>query len=90
MRSQGEIDKQIVSLEALKEKVIPATAFGDDNIAAIDAQIQALREDFDEDDCYQEWPDDEDLRLRDNALEAVAWVCGGSEHEDLCDDWPLK
>ena len=100
MKTQEEIDQQIKSLEELKSKVVPRTAFGDDNVAAVEAQIKALREDFDEDDCYEEWPDVEDdedgsltevnRRLRDQAREAVAWRNGESDQADLCDDWPLK
>jgi len=100
MKTQQEIDQQIKDLEDLKLKMVPRTGFGDDNITAVEAQIKALRDEFDEDDCYEEWPDVEDddddslteinRRFRDQALEAVSWMHGESEQDDLCDDWPLK
>lgn len=87
MRSQKEIDAELKRLTELKDQVPQYTMFGDDNRAAIEAQIEVLSEELDLDDIYQRSVEDEDddddskwnLHTRDSALTAFQWL---SEEED--------
>ena len=44
MRSKEEIKQQIVKLKAARPKVRSHSYFGDDNLAAVDAQIEVLED----------------------------------------------
>jgi len=92
----AEISKQIAELKAMKPDIPPATAFGNDNHAAIDAQIQVLENPaMTESEIYDRWPDeDEDGRdqidLRDNALSAYKWlnaIDDGAGNESPAQSW---
>ena len=93
MKTQEQIKKEIEALKTVQPNVRPITFFGDDNFAAIDAQIQVLEEDMDEDDIWDEWPEEEqDQYVRDSARHAVDWV---NDEEDpdsggLAEGWPLN
>jgi len=87
MRTNDEINAEIAALTAMKPKVRRHAHFGDDNHAAIEAQIRALTERFDDDDIWDEWPEEEDeeeCRERDCARDAVNWMTGD------VDDAPSK
>lgn len=86
MRTLDEIKAEIDKLTSLKARVPRRTLFGDDNHEAIDAQIKVLDERMDEDGVWAEWPEEDsaDMRLRENALEAVKWLEG--ENDQLADD----
>ena len=77
MRSSEEINKEVDALEALLPKVKPKSVFGDDNLAAIRAQIRVLREGMNEDGIYGEW--DDDRYILENAVFASDWA---TEDED--------
>jgi ArsR family metal-binding transcriptional regulator len=81
MRTNDEINAEIAALKELKPRVRRTTAFGDDNHAAIDAQIQALTDRMDEDGLYDSWPEEEgdECRERDCARDAVDWMNGESD-----------
>ena len=91
-RTVQELEKEVHALEALKPRVRRFSKFGDDNHAAIDAQIKVFREDLSEEDIYKEWEDpdnyDANRYLIDSALVAAAWRDGESE-DGLApsDDW---
>lgn len=87
MRTNEEINTEIAALKEMKPRVRRATAFGDDNHAAIDAQIRALSERMDEDEIYEEWPveEDEECRDRDLARDAIAWMNGESDERPSAD-----
>jgi len=90
MKTPEEIDKQIEALKAIRPKVRPFSAFGDDNLAKIDAQIQVLEEDMDYDDIWDEWPDEEgDVGIRMVADDVVAWMIDEGDIKDLAENWPL-
>ena len=75
--SQAEIDAEIAALYDLKDRIPPRTMFGDDNLASIDAQIQVLEADLDEDEIYDWWEDEE--HTLDSALAAYRWMNEGEE-----------
>ena len=90
MKSEEQIKKQIEALEKIRPNVRPYSAFGDDNLAALDAQIKVLKDDMDNDDIWDEWPEEEaDLHTRDSAFEARRWPDDEAESDNLAKDWPL-
>ena len=90
MKSQKEINAQIKSLKAVRPKVRRVTAFGDDNLAKLDAQVKVLEDDLDSDDVWDEWPSLQgDMEIRIFASDAIAWREGDGESDDLSKDWPL-
>jgi len=91
-RTKEEIEQQIAKLKELRPRVRPCSAFGDDNLAKLDAQVKVLEENMDSDDIFNEWPQEEgDMMIRMAADEACNWLVGESEYEDLADEeeWPL-
>jgi len=89
-KTQAEIDAQIKALKVVRPKVKPYSAFGDDHLRNLDAQIKVLEDDMDSDDVWDEWPDEEgDVGTRMSAEDAVSWRDGESDIEDLAEDWPL-
>lgn len=87
--SSEQVQQEIAALKEIKPKVRRYTFFGDDNHAAIDAQIVVLEEDYDEDAIYGEWEDDE--HVLSSALEALAWKEGDLSRDNqdgaLVDEW---
>lgn len=73
MRTKEEIQATIAKLQEMKPNVRRTTFFGDNNHAAIDAQIWVLENEASEDEVYDEFDTDHE---RDNALEAAAWLEG--------------
>ncbi len=93
MKIKEQIKTEIEALKTVRPNVRPTSMFGDDNLAALDAQIQVLEEGLDEDDIWDEWPEEgQDQYTRDSARRAVDWV---NDKEDLGNngltaDWPLN
>lgn len=79
-----QIQEEIRKLRAMKPNVRKTTSFGDDNHAAIDAQIRVLEKDMDESEIDDMWEDQE--YLRDNAMAALEWV-EGSEKVSPSKNW---
>ena len=74
MKTQKQIDAEIKKLAAVKSKVPERTAFGDYNHAAIDAQIQVLKDSMDDGEIWGAWPEDEsDMHVRTAAQDAQQW-----------------
>jgi hypothetical protein len=74
MKTQKQIDAEIKKLEVVKSKVPSRTAFGDDNHAAIDAQIKVLTDSMDDGEIWDAWPEDEDdMHVRTAAQDAQKW-----------------
>lgn len=73
-RTQEEINEEIARLKAIRDHVRHYTAFGDDNRAAIDAQIMVFERNLSTDFIYDIW-DDDDYQL-DNADWAANWRDG--------------
>ena len=91
MKTSEEIKKEIGALKAVRPKVKPYSIFGDDNLAAFDAQIDVLENNMDDGNIcdkydrtrYSEY-------ILEGALEADNWRDGNSESDSLAEDWPLK
>jgi len=88
-----EPEKVASEIEKLKEmapKIRQTDAFGGDNRAKIDAQIQVLEEEMDEDDIYDEWNDDEDpdstYDIVSCARDAMEWR-DGDRKESPSSEW---
>jgi len=82
MKTASEIRDEVKALTEIKPKVRRYTVFGDDNWAAIDRQIEAL---------VDEWTDNDVRDLRDDltehefqsAREAIDWANGDyDEYEE--------
>lgn len=77
---------EVENLKSLKDRIRPKTAFGDDNVAGVEAQITVLEELMDEADVWENSDNEDeggdgdwDSSVVDHALEAVRWLEGESE-----------
>lgn len=87
MRKPAEVEAEAQKLIEMKPRVRQQTAFGDDNHAAIEAQIDVLQRLVSEDAIYEMYPDDEaDAHTRDAAMQAYEWKMG-REEEAPSDSW---
>ncbi|GAH46107.1 unnamed protein product [marine sediment metagenome] len=90
MKTKEEIEQQITNLKGVRPKVRPHSDFGDDHLAALDAQVRVLEEDMESEDIWFTWPEGEyAMNIREAADEARNWLDGESEFDDLTKDWPL-
>jgi hypothetical protein len=92
--TKEQIQEEIKKLNEIKSKVVQRTLFGDDNIAAINAEIRVLEENMDEDEIYETFSEEEGRdHERDAALCALAWLETGETdcgETSLWEGWPLK
>lgn len=86
-KTKEEIKKQIKALKSVRPNIVPRSAFGDNNIARLDAQVKVLEENMDEDEIWDKWSD---MDIAQCAIDALQWMEGDSEIDDLAEDWPLK
>lgn len=85
-----EVLAEIKRLKEMQPNVRAMSMFGDDNRAAIDAQIAVLEGNLGEDavyDAYSNPDNDDDRHLLDNALEARRWLDGDSEDGLPSEGW---
>lgn len=77
MKTAQEINDEIKALEAMKESVRRYTVFGDDNWSAIETQIDALRNEWIDNDAYDAL-DEGDINEHEHgaALDAITWRDG--------------
>ncbi|MCX6908125.1 MAG: hypothetical protein NTY01_08790 [Verrucomicrobia bacterium] len=88
MRSRADIDAEIATLRDYKSRVMPGTF--SDNRAAIEAQIQVLNENLDNDAIFNRWPDDErDCEIRMSASDAMDWMNGDKDEAPSVEWEPL-
>ena len=88
MRSQQEIENEIKALEEMKPNVRHHTIFGDDNHAAIDAQLSVLRLEIDEDDIQDAFDNDEFTdHERSHAQDAHDWLMEDTDEESPSEQW---
>lgn len=83
-----QIRQEVEMLKEIKPKVRRHTLFGDDNHAAIDAQIAVLDGGLDEDAIYDEYGEND--RLLDCALDARRWLDGEWDADDHEADSPAE
>jgi hypothetical protein len=88
-RTDTEIATEVAALMAVKDRVPPMTAFGDDNREAISAQIDVLNERMDIDQVHGRFgedafidPDEFDEYILDSAIQAHDWM-HGLQAEDI-------
>ena len=82
MKTRKQIQAEIDKLEDIKPTVLRTSFFGDNYHDAIDAQIEVLENDMDDDDIYnnqdsEEWAQN----VVDAALEARQWRDDESEKD---------
>lgn len=84
MKTASEIRDEVKALTEIKPKVRRYSAFGNDNLAAIDRQIEALVDKWTDDDAYDALDDGGISRHEfDAACEAIAWADGAyDEYEE--------
>lgn len=92
-KSEDQINREIAELVALKPKVRKCNAFGDDNHAAIDAQLCVLRERMSTDQVFDAYGDEDAdgfvQHTFDAALSACDWMTGmlASDEEGPAASW---
>lgn len=79
--TEKEIQKEIKVLTEMKPKVRRWTYFGDDNWAAIEAQIDVLTRNLSEDDVCDEYDEENEEEgkteySKESALHACQWLTG--------------
>jgi hypothetical protein len=85
--TKEQVTMEIAKLKEMKPHVRHFSAFNDDNHEAIDAQIQVLEEDMDDDGIDENWPDDDQYSIRDAAQAARSWLDGESDTATLSEEW---
>lgn len=91
MKTQKEIKKEVEALKAIRPKVKPYSMFGDDNLAALDAQVDVLENDLDNADIYERYDYcNSSEHVLEAALDARNWVNNELDIDSLAEDMPLK
>uniref|UniRef100_A0A6M3KE97 Uncharacterized protein n=1 Tax=viral metagenome TaxID=1070528 RepID=A0A6M3KE97_9ZZZZ len=93
MKTQKQITKEIKALKTVRPNVRPRNMFGDDNLAALNAQIKVLEENLNRDRIHDAYDHvDSSEHILESALDARQWI-NDEEDEDcegLACEWPLK
>lgn len=76
MKDRKEIETEIATLREMKPRIRRASFFGDDHHAAVDAQIDVLQNNRNEDWVWDQASAD---NVRDAACEAVRWRDGDGD-----------
>lgn len=84
--TKAEIKKTLNRLKKMQPKIRHYTAFGDDNRAAIGAQIDVLEQNLGPDEIADKYDTHEVTSIYESALQAREWL-DGEEDENLADDW---
>ncbi len=91
MKTRDQVDGQVKLLKEARDKIVPVSIFGTDNLELLDAQVRVLEKGMDNDDVWNHWDrDEEDMDVRSSAEEAVAWLEGESENENLVDGFVMQ
>lgn len=90
-KTDEEIKAEIAALITMKPGVRSHSLFGDDNHAAIDAQVRVLAEQMSEDAVYVVYGDEDsgdfDQHILDSAHHAYLWMSGQPDYEAPSADW---
>lgn len=96
IRSSAELVAEIAALQELRPKIRPRSMFGDDHLAAIDAQIEVLSEQMSGEKIYDRYyvederktdvPTPESENILHNAMIARQWL-DGDEPETPSSGW---
>lgn len=89
IKAKQQIDAEIAALAALKQKVPPWSAFGDDNLAAIEVQRAVLLRRMEADEIHAAFGGDDEFSkyILDAAIIARDWLFG--EGITPSEDWPV-
>lgn len=93
MKTEEQITKEIEALKTVQPNVRPTSIFGDDNLAAVDAQIMVLENDWGSSDIYDEYDHiGSSEYVLDAAIAARDWLNDDEDPdcEGLACEWPLK
>ncbi|MCK5608352.1 PD-(D/E)XK nuclease family protein [Candidatus Pacearchaeota archaeon] len=93
MKTEEQIKKEIEALKIVRPNVRPRSMFGDDNLAAVDAQIAVLENDWGSSDIYDEYDRCAvQESILESALYARQWIDDKEDPDDgsLAKGWPLK
>jgi len=93
MKSKEQIQTEIEALKTVRPNVRPRSAFGDDNLGSVDAQIEVLLHDLDNADIYERYDHcDSSEYILESALAARQWINDEEDPdcEGLACEWPLK
>ena len=91
MKTKDGIELEIKLLKAIRPNVCPHSMFGDDNLAALDAQVEVLDEYLDSDEIYDRYDHVVSSEyILESALDARDWMDDDSREDSLANDWPLK
>ena len=83
--TEAEVAAEIAKLKAMKPRVRQFSHFGDDNWAAIDAQVAVLERRMSEANIFAEWGEGDDVDddgtnpIIDSAMDALAWAKGDDD-----------
>lgn len=84
-----QIAQEVSELKNLRDRVRRYTSFGEDNRAAIDAQIDVLENNLDEDSIYDRYDWEGNDRQLSNALDALSWLTDETEFAPSIEWRPL-
>lgn len=91
-RTPEEIAAEVAALKEIRDKPTfrKESYFGDDNDAAVTAQIETLERRYSEDDIYKNYEDpenEEDRHILDNAMAALDWMNGEDTDGTPSEGW---
>ena len=78
-KTQDEIKAEIAKLKEVRPllaKMRPVSTFGDNNLAALDAQVVVLEQDLSEEGIYDKWNGIDEYYVCEEALFAREWIDG--------------
>ena len=78
-----QIKQEIETLMEMKPKVKRYSGFGDDHHAALDAQVDVLKNDLNAEDIDGQYEEE----VRSQAHDARAWLNGDFELDTLSEEW---
>ncbi len=93
MKTKEQITKEVEALKTVRPNVRPTSMFGDDNLGGIDAQIQVLENDWDNNEIYDRYDHASSSEYILEAAQAARQWMNDEEDPDcegLACEWPLK
>ncbi len=93
MKTKEQITKEIEALKTIRPNVRPTSIFWDDNLDSVDAQIDVLEDDMDDDEIYNRFDRTSSSEyILESALAARQWIDDEKDGdcEGLACGWPLK
>lgn len=88
MKTEEEILAEIEAMKEIKDRIVPQSIFGTDNILQFDAGLDVLENDLDEDDICNKYDMDDDYEVYSAAHGVREWMDGESDVRPS-EDFPL-